>query len=70
MSNFDLNISFTPGDRVRHPGAPDWGIGQIQSVDGYRVTVNFEHAGKQLILVNNVTLVAISEEDDVGEPDH
>ena len=38
-----------PGMRVRHPGEPDWGIGQVQSVVGDRVTVNFEHAGKRLI---------------------
>jgi hypothetical protein len=40
---------FTPGARVRHPGRPDWGIGQIQSVIGDRITVNFEEAGKQVI---------------------
>ena len=38
-----------PGTYVRHPAMPDWGIGQIQSVIGNRVTVNFENAGKQLI---------------------
>jgi FKBP-type peptidyl-prolyl cis-trans isomerase 2 len=38
-----------PGMRVRHPGAPDWGVGQVQSVIGHRVTINFEHAGKRLI---------------------
>jgi hypothetical protein len=38
-----------PGTLVRHPGEPDWGIGQVQSVIGQRVTVNFEHAGKKLI---------------------
>ncbi|WP_424811823.1 DUF3553 domain-containing protein [Roseococcus sp. YIM B11640] len=36
--------------RVRHPSMPEWGIGQVQSVIGLRVTVNFENAGK--ILVN------------------
>lgn len=35
--------------RVRHPGRPDWGTGQIQSVIGDRITVNFENAGKVLI---------------------
>ena len=28
----------TPGAFVRHPGRPDWGLGQIQSVTGRRVT--------------------------------
>jgi hypothetical protein len=38
-----------PGQFVRHPACPEWGLGQIQSVVGSRVTVNFEHAGKVLI---------------------
>jgi len=38
-----------PGDYVRHPEQPDWGIGQIQSMIGNRITVNFENAGKLLI---------------------
>ncbi len=42
--------SLEPGQRVRHPGQPDWGEGQVQSVDGARITVNFDHVGK--ILVN------------------
>ena len=41
-----------PGMRVRHPDRPDWGMGQVQSVVGDRITVNFEHAGK--ILINAV----------------
>jgi FKBP-type peptidyl-prolyl cis-trans isomerase 2 len=50
-----------PGMRVRHPDRPDWGIGQIQSVIGDRVTVNFEHAGKILINAALVTLEPIEE---------
>lgn len=38
-----------PGDYVRHPDKPEWGLGQVQSAIGNRVTVNFEHAGKLLI---------------------
>ncbi len=41
--------ALTPGDFVRHPGRPDWGLGQIQSMIGHRITVNFENAGKVLI---------------------
>ena len=51
-----------PGMRVRHPGQPDWGLGQVQSVDGARVTVNFEHAGKLLI---NTEVVALETVDDL-----
>ena len=46
----------TPGQFVRHPGQPDWGLGQVQSAIGNRVTVNFEHAGKVLINAEQVSL--------------
>lgn len=45
-----------PGDFVRHRDRPDWGLGQVQSVIGHRVTVNFENAGKVLINAAVVTL--------------
>ena len=51
----------SPGQRVRHPGQPDWGTGQVQSAIGKRVTVNFEHAGKVLINIEHVALEAIDE---------
>jgi FKBP-type peptidyl-prolyl cis-trans isomerase 2 len=51
-----------PGMRVRHPGQPDWGIGQIQSVVGDRVTVNFEHAGKLLIIAAEVELAVVRDD--------
>ena len=43
------SAALAPGDFVRHPGRPDWGLGQIQSMVGTRITVNFENAGKLLI---------------------
>ena len=46
---------------VRHPLRPDWGVGQVQSVDGARITVNFEEAGKQLINGEVVELEIVSE---------
>ena len=42
-------LDFTLGDFVTHPQKPDWGIGQVQSITGMRVVVNFEHAGKIFI---------------------
>lgn len=45
-----------PGMLVRNPDAPDWGLGQVQSVIGTRVTVNFENQGKQLIDIANARL--------------
>ena len=45
-----------PGVLVRHPERTDWGVGQVQSVDGRRVTVNFDEAGKQTIDISHVEL--------------
>ena len=56
--------TLVPGTFVRHPDRPDWGIGQIQSVIGERITVNFENAGKQLINGAVVTLVPTDEDED------
>ncbi len=50
-----------PGALVRHPDRPDWGLGQVQSADGARVTVNFEHRGKQLINTAVIALVVVDE---------
>ncbi len=58
-----MNFGLVPGALVRHPTQPDWGIGQVQSVIGNRVTVNFEHRGKQLINSAVIDLVVISADD-------
>jgi Protein of unknown function (DUF3553) len=50
-----------PGRRVRHPTQPDWGVGQVQSVIGPRVTVNFENVGKVLVNARVVTLEVLDE---------
>jgi len=59
-----MTLHLAPGMRVRHPAQPDWGVGQIQSVIDDRVTVNFEHAGKLLIIASQVTLEVVG--DDAG----
>lgn len=46
-----------PGMLVRHPQRPDWGLGQVQSNIGGRVTVNFEHAGKVVIETRHIALL-------------
>lgn len=38
-----------PGMLVRNPAQPQWGLGQVQSVIGTRVTVNFEETGKVVL---------------------
>ena len=39
-------IDFEPGDYVTNPANKDWGLGQVQSIIGNKVTVNFENFGK------------------------
>lgn len=57
--------SIEPGQLVRHPARPDWGLGQVQSAIGNRVTVNFENAGKVLI---NIAVVQLELVDEADEP--
>lgn len=45
-----------PGALVRNPARPDWGLGQVQSCIGHRVTVDFENAGKQALDTRAVRL--------------
>lgn len=44
-----MNEFLAPGELVKHPSQPDWGIGQVQSVVNGKITVNFEHMGKVVI---------------------
>tara|TARA_B100001248_G_scaffold223192_1_gene179900 strand:- start:9 stop:185 length:177 start_codon:yes stop_codon:yes gene_type:complete len=55
-------IDFEPGDYVINPSKKEWGIGQVQSIIGSKVTVNFENFGKRVINVENVNLEKIINE--------
>ena len=48
------------GAIVRAPDNPEWGDGQIQSIIGSRITVNFEHCGKMVLIGDRVALELIS----------
>lgn len=61
-----MSQELLPGMLVRHPAEPDWGIGQVQSVIGERITVNFQHAGKVLINGAHVTLILIEDSGATG----
>ena len=50
-----------PGMLVRNREAPEWGVGQVQSRIGRRVTVNFPEAGKQVLDGDKVELVIVAE---------
>jgi FKBP-type peptidyl-prolyl cis-trans isomerase 2 len=54
-----MSALLEPGMIVRHPEQPDWGLGQVQSVIGGKVTVNFEHAGKVVIESKRVILQTV-----------
>ena len=56
-----MSGALLPGSFVRHPGQPDWGLGQVQSAIGNRVTVNFENAGKRLINSDAVALEVVED---------
>ena len=57
-----MSQALVPGCFVRHPDRPDWGVGQVQSVVGHRVTVNFENAGKRLVNADAVALEVVEED--------
>jgi hypothetical protein len=56
-------ITLVPGDFLRHPLHPEWGLGQVQSVTGSRITVNFEHCGKLLVDGAQVALTRVQLKD-------
>jgi hypothetical protein len=58
----DLNELLEPGSLVRHPDEPDWGIGQVQSNIGDRITVNFREVGKVVIDGSRIGLVPVFNE--------
>ena len=55
-------IDFEPGDYVTNRANKDWGVGQVQSIIGSKVTVNFENYGKRVINVENVILEKVNYE--------
>lgn len=63
-----VNDILLPGMFVRHPQRADWGLGQVQSVIGGRITVNFEDAGKIVIDGNRVELVPETFSGGMGSP--
>ena len=56
-NNDDLTAILVPGMYVEHPDAPDWGVGQVQSNIGGRVTVNFPETGKVVIDGRRIALI-------------
>jgi hypothetical protein len=42
-------MKLEPGMLVRAPRNPDWGLGQVQTVVGDRVTVTFSEVGRVIL---------------------
>jgi hypothetical protein len=57
-----MHIDFEPGDYVINPANNGWGVGQVQSIIGSKVTVNFENYGKRVINIENIILEKVSDE--------
>jgi hypothetical protein len=51
-----INSIYEPGVLVRMDSQLDWGIGQVQSAIGEKITVNFENQGKLVLNINKVKL--------------
>ena len=58
----DMNAILTPGMLVRHPQEPDWGVGQVQSNIGGKLTVNFRDVGKVVIDSSRVAMLPVFDE--------
>ncbi len=57
-------MDYKAGDRVRHPGQPAWGIGQVlEGVSGNRAPVFFISGKKKVISVKHVALELIEGEE-------
>ncbi len=54
-------LDYEPGDKVTNPSNLEWGIGQVQTIIGNKVTVNFENVGKKVINAMNIELKRINE---------
>ena len=52
----DLSTILEPGMLVRAPDTPDWGLGQVQSNIGGKITVNFENEGKLVLDARHIRL--------------
>ena len=53
-------LDYDPGDYVINPNNKDWGIGQVQSIIDYKITVNFENCGKKVINTKDIILEKVT----------
>lgn len=63
MALHPANVFVAPGGFVRHPKAPELGLGRVQTVVGDKITVNFENAGKLIVDGATIELVVVDPND-------
>lgn len=63
-----MDLTLVPGVFVRLDAEPEWGVGQVQSVIGTRVTVNFTERGKVVIDVRHATLSVVQPDPPTERP--
>jgi hypothetical protein len=56
-------MKLEPGSLVRAPRNPEWGLGQVQSVIGTRVTVSFVEAGRVVLDMRHAELDWVAADD-------
>jgi len=57
----EMNSILEPGMLVRNPDRPEWGVGQVQSNIGGKITVNFREEGKVVINASAISLEIMRE---------
>lgn len=57
------NVLISPGGFVRHPKAPELGLGRVQTIVGDKITVNFENAGKLIVDGSVIELMSVDPND-------
>ena len=59
MNKNNIASEITPGTYVINELKKEWGIGQVQSSIKEKITINFEHAGKKVININEIPIKII-----------
>ena len=62
MNQYQVS-EITPGMFVVNELHREWGIGQVQSSINEKITINFEHVGKKVININEISLKIIQLKD-------
>ena len=60
----DMTSILTPGMFVQHLDQPEWGVGQVQSNIGGKVTVNFREEGKVVLEGTRDMLILLQDAED------